>query len=173
MRHADNGQMWGATGKKDIHKAVAHGWGGAVNLNVVSRSIGYPKEVAPWNTRKRPPPSMETGTWQVGMEVREHRFDQKSIEGFREKKMLANKCPDCGTVYFLPKPYCRCLGIPDEFVEIKDIGTVTTYTFTGSWSYGGMADEGASGTPLIIAGIVFDGADTMSITLLKTSNPSR
>jgi uncharacterized protein len=98
---------------------------------------------------------------------------KKSIEGFREKKMLANKCPDCGTVYFLPKPYCRCLGIPDEFVEIKDVGTVTTYTFTGAWSYGGITDEGQTGNPLIIAGIVFDGADTMSITLVQDVEPEQ
>ncbi len=95
---------------------------------------------------------------------------RKTLEGLKEKKMLANKCPDCGLVYFLPKPFCRCLGAPDEFVEIKDTGTVTTYTFTGAWAYEGISDE-VSGTPLIFAGIVFDGSDTMTVCNIHDVDP--
>jgi uncharacterized OB-fold protein len=98
---------------------------------------------------------------------------QKSMEGFKHKKMIGNKCPGCGLVYFLPKPFCRCLSRPDEFVEIKDVGTVTTYTFSGAWSYGGITDEGPTGTPYIIAGVVFDGSDTMTVSLIEDAEPEQ
>jgi uncharacterized OB-fold protein len=96
---------------------------------------------------------------------------KKTLEGIKEKKLLGNKCPGCGLVYFLPKPYCRCLSIPDEWVEIKDTGTVTTYTFTGAWAYEGIADEGVTGEPLIIVGLVLDGSDTMTVCTLDEVEP--
>jgi uncharacterized OB-fold protein len=96
---------------------------------------------------------------------------RKTLEGVKEKKLLGNKCPGCGLVYFLPKPYCRCLSIPDEWVEVKDTGTITTYTFTGAWAYEGIAEEGPAGTPLIICGIVLDGSDTMTVCTLNDAKP--
>jgi uncharacterized OB-fold protein len=96
---------------------------------------------------------------------------RKTLEALKEKKLLANKCPGCGLVYFMPKPYCRCLSIPDEFVEIKDTATVTTYTFTGAWAYEGISEEEVSGTPQIFAGIVFDGSDTMTVCMLEGVEP--
>jgi uncharacterized protein len=98
---------------------------------------------------------------------------RKTLDAMKDKKLLANKCPDCGTVYFPPKPYCRCLGMPDEFVEIKDTATVTTYTFTGSWAYEGISDEEVSGTPMIFAGIVFDGSNTMTVCNLGGVEPEQ
>ena len=98
---------------------------------------------------------------------------RKTLEGLKEHKMLANKCPNCGLVYFPPKPFCRCLSIPDKFVEIKDTATVTTYTFTGAWAYEGIADDEVSGTPLIFAGIVFDGSDTMTVCNLNDVEPEQ
>lgn len=98
---------------------------------------------------------------------------RKSLEALKEKKMLANKCPDCGLVYFLPKPFCRCMGRPDEWVEIKDTATITTYTFTGAWAYEGISDEEVSGDPMIFAGIVFDGSDTMTVCMLNDIEPEQ
>ncbi len=96
---------------------------------------------------------------------------RRTLEGLKEKKLLALKCRNCGLVYFLPKPYCRCLSIPDEWVEIKDTGTITTYTFTGAWAYEGIQEEGPSGTPMIIAGVVYDGSDTMTVCVLEDVKP--
>ncbi len=98
---------------------------------------------------------------------------RKTFEGLKERKMLANKCPGCGRVYFMPKPYCLCLSMPDEFVEIKDTATVTTYTFTGSWAYEGISDEEVSGTPQIFAGIVYDGSDTMTVCIIEGVEPDQ
>ncbi|MBN2026222.1 MAG: hypothetical protein JW854_05630 [Actinobacteria bacterium] len=98
---------------------------------------------------------------------------RKVFEAMKEGKLIANKCPGCGMVYFMPKPYCRCLSEPDEFVEIKDTATVTTYTFTGSWAYEGISDEEVSGTPLIFAGIVFDGSNTMTVANIEGVEPDQ
>lgn len=91
----------------------------------------------------------------------------------KEHKLIANKCSNCGLVYFPAKPYCRCLSIPDQWVDIKDTATVTTYTFTGAWAYEGISEEEVSGTPLIFAGIVFDGSDTMTVSNLEGIEPEK
>ncbi len=96
---------------------------------------------------------------------------RKTLEGLKDKKLLALKCPGCGLVYFLPKPYCTCLSTPDEWVEIKDTGTITTYTFSGAWAYEGITEEGPTGTPMIIVGVVFDGSDTMAVCTLDGAEP--
>lgn len=97
---------------------------------------------------------------------------RKTLDALKDKKLLGVKCPDCGLVYFMPKPYCRCLGTPNEWVEVKDTGTITTYTFTGAWGYEGITEEeGPAGTPLIIVGIVLDGTDTMTVCTLDGAKP--
>ncbi len=48
---------------------------------------------------------------------------------------------------------------------------MTTYTFTGAWAYEGISDEEVSGTPLIFAGIVFDGSDTMTVSNIEDVEP--
>ncbi len=66
------------------------------------------------------------------------------------------------------------MGKPDEYVEIKDTGTVTTYTFTGAWKYEGgtTVDDGAPAEPpLVIAGIMLDGSDTMTVVTLDDAKP--
>ena len=96
----------------------------------------------------------------------------KTLDSLKEKKLMALKCSNCGVVYFLPKPYCRCLAIPDEWVEVKDTGVITTYTFSGAWKYEGIEeDEGPAGTPMIICGIVLDGTDTMTVCILDDVEP--
>ena len=114
------------------------------------------------------------GSWQLASwqwKLESIALIKKTLEGIKEKKLLGNKCPGCGLVYFLPKPYCRCLSIPDEWVEIKDTGTITTYTFTGAWAYEGIEEEGVTGTPLIIVGLVLDGSDTMTVCTLDEVEP--
>ena len=93
------------------------------------------------------------------------------LAALKDKKVLGLKCTNCGLVYTPPKPYCSCLGIPSEWVEVADTGEITTFTFTGAWSYGGML-EGA-GTPMIIAGMRFDGSDTQTLTLLSETEPEQ
>ena len=46
------------------------------------------------------------------------------------KEGVGLKCPGCGLVYVPPKPFCSCLSVPDQWVEVKDTGVVTTFTFS-------------------------------------------
>lgn len=114
------------------------------------------------------------GTWNLSSwkwKVESTALIRKALDALPSRKMMGNKCPDCGTVYFLPKPFCKCLGTPDEFVEVKDTGTISTYTFTGAWKYEGIDEDEAAGEPMIFAGIVFDGADTMTVCNLHDVKP--
>ncbi len=91
------------------------------------------------------------------------------LDALKEKKVLGLRCRNCGLVYTPPKPYCVCLTVPDEWIEVRDEGEITTFTFTGEWGYGGMV-EGA-GAPMIIAGTRFDGSDTETLTVLSGIEP--
>jgi hypothetical protein len=95
----------------------------------------------------------------------------KFLAALKDKKVLGLKCPGCGLIYSPPKPYCRCLSIPDEWVEIGDTGTITTFTFTGGWSFGGMVE--GTGTPMILAGVKLDGADTQTLSILANAEPDQ
>ncbi len=93
------------------------------------------------------------------------------LAALKERKVLGLKCPACGLVYSPPKAFCRCLAVPDEWVEVADTGVITTFTFTGSWSFGGMA--GGSGEPMVLTGIKLDGADTQTLSVLVGAKPEQ
>ncbi|MHB8781238.1 MAG: Zn-ribbon domain-containing OB-fold protein [Candidatus Geothermincolia bacterium] len=90
------------------------------------------------------------------------------LEHLKEKKLMGLKCTECGRVYLPPKAYCICLGTPAEWVEVSDTGVITTYTFTGAWGYEGMV-EGVESK--VIAGIILDGSDTQTVSILEGANP--
>ena len=112
-----------------------------------------------------------SGSWNLGQWHWKHEtavLMQHFLASLKDKKVLGLKCPECGLVYCPPKPYCSCLSIPEEWVEISDEGVVTTFTFSGSWSYGGM-EEGA-GTPRIIVGVMLDGSNTEMLSQLEDAD---
>jgi hypothetical protein len=52
----------------------------------------------------------------------------KWYAGLREKKFLANKCPECGRTQIPPREICAiCRVRVNEFVELGPAGTVTNY----------------------------------------------
>jgi hypothetical protein len=63
----------------------------------------------------------------------EHRFASgpimgKWFAGLRDKKFLANKCPECGRTQIPPREICAiCRVRVNEFVELGPAGTVTNY----------------------------------------------
>jgi uncharacterized OB-fold protein len=114
------------------------------------------------------------GSWPLGQWVwkSDHvPLVQQFLAHLKEKKLMGLKCPECGLVYVPPKAYCHCLGIPDEWVQVEETGVITTYTFTGSWTYGGMV-EGA-GESKVIAGIMLDGSDTQTVSILEGADPAQ
>lgn len=51
------------------------------------------------------------------------------VQGFKEKKVLGRKCDSCGTVYVPGSSTCRkCLKDIDTVVEVKNTGTIGTFT---------------------------------------------
>ena len=52
-------------------------------------------------------------------------------DGFKDRKVLGRRCPQCGTVYLPGNGFCRkCYIDIDEVVEISDVGSLVTYTAT-------------------------------------------
>lgn len=53
----------------------------------------------------------------------------KFFEALRDGKVLATKCPKCGTVYFPPQFDCpKCMVSGLEWVEMPNEGELLTYT---------------------------------------------
>ena len=77
-------------------------------------------------------------------------------EAMKEKKLKGIRCPECGMVYVPGPTYCRkCFIDIDEVAEVKDTGTVMSYTVEMADVRGNPRDEF-----LISAMIKLDGADS-------------
>jgi uncharacterized OB-fold protein len=61
-------------------------------------------------------------------------YMDKFYDGFEQKKILANKCPECGTVFVPPRKICgKCrkkIPIDQHWVELGDKGTLVNFTRT-------------------------------------------
>lgn len=77
------------------------------------------------------------------------------LEGLREKKILATRCPECRRVLVPARPFCpRCFVDTGEWLELADRGKLRTYTVV-SYSYEGQLLP----PPHIIGIIELKGAD--------------
>ena len=46
-----------------------------------------------------------------------------------EKKLMAAKCNECGTIFLPPKPMCtRCLSTNLKWIELEGVGKLLSYT---------------------------------------------
>lgn len=90
------------------------------------------------------------------------RYGSKFLTELRDnKRLLGIKCPECGIVYAIPRQVCRtCFVEMDDWVELSDKGTLTTFTVLG---FGFIdPDTGVQKpVPYTCAFIRPDGADTM------------
>jgi uncharacterized OB-fold protein len=91
---------------------------------------------------------------------------------FREmrdnRRIMGVKCSRCGSVLLPPRPYCGfCYEPADQWVELPDEGTLTTYTVV-SVPYKGQPAE----PPYMYAFIMLDGADTQFTHLLGEVDPA-
>lgn len=77
------------------------------------------------------------------------------LKGLQEKKIFGVKCEKCGRVIVPPRPFCeRCFVKLERFVEVKDEGTVVSFTIN-YMKYTGLPEP-----PYAIGLILLDGADT-------------
>lgn len=122
-------------------------------------------------TEKKSETTSIEGNWpldQYAWKTEQVKLMQRFLRGLKEKRVLGIMCPECSLVYSPPKPICRCLCRPSEWVEVADVGVVTTFTLTGAWSLDGKpSDEGES---LIVVGVKLDGADTMMVSMLQDAD---
>lgn len=84
------------------------------------------------------------------------------LRGIEEGRILGKRCPECTKVYVPPRggcPTCGCaLG---EVVQVKDTGTVTTFTIVR------VAFEGQTQKiPYTYAAVVLDGADSLFLHMI-------
>jgi len=105
--------------------------------------------------------------WSVGA------YMERFFSGFKHKKFLGIKCPDCGKVFVPPRMICEdCFAETEEWVELGDEGTVEGYTVgyvKVDEKAGGLADLDE---PDIIALIKPEGADTCLIHRIAEAKPS-
>lgn len=61
-------------------------------------------------------------------------YMDKFYDGLEEKKIVANKCPECGDVFLPPRMVCgKCrikIPLDQNWVELTDQGTLMNYTKT-------------------------------------------
>jgi len=77
------------------------------------------------------------------------------FEELKKKRIFGTKCPKCARVLVPARKFCpRCFVDTDEWVQVKDEGTLRTWAFI-NYSYVAQPKE----PPYITAVIDLDGAD--------------
>ena len=80
-----------------------------------------------------------------------------------ERKILGNRCPECGRVFVPPRKNCgQCYVDMDDWVELADEGVVTAHTIV-RFAYELQPAE----PPFAYAVIKLDGADVGLVHLIK------
>jgi hypothetical protein len=118
-------------------------------------------------------------------------YVDKFYDGFEQKKIIANKCQECGAVFVPPRKICgKCkitIPIDENWVELGDTGTLINFTRTGykvsdrrarkskSVKDYGMVQIEGSDTAIVYPLIDFEEADLKIGTKVKIQwkeNPS-
>ena len=77
------------------------------------------------------------------------------FEEFQNKRIMGTKCCQCGRVLVPARKFCsRCFNDMDEWVQVKDEGTLRTWVLI-NFPYEGQPKE----PPYIIGVINLDGSD--------------
>jgi len=93
------------------------------------------------------------------------------IELRDNQRIMGLKCPKCGIVYVPPKLVCsKCYSQMEEWVEVSNEGTVTTYTVVNQ-QYSDFYQP--KNTPYTIGIIKLDGADTGICHFVDEADPSK
>ena len=85
------------------------------------------------------------------------------------KKILGIRCPECEITYVPPKATCeKCFGQLKDWVEVKNVGSVLTYTITHYPLKIHPFEE-----PLIYAVVQLEGSSTGLLHMIGETDPSR
>lgn len=84
-----------------------------------------------------------------------------------EKRIMGIKCPQCNRILVPARPICsRCFRKTEEWIEVSDTGTLSTYTIVNQPLPCQQMDA-----PIIYGIILLEGADTGLLHLLGEVNP--
>jgi uncharacterized OB-fold protein len=76
------------------------------------------------------------------------------LNGLKKGKILGRGCRECGRVIVPPRMFCsECFRSTDEWVHVKDTGTINTYSISYL-----DADANRIKEPILVAVIDLDGA---------------
>lgn len=88
-------------------------------------------------------------TWTTGPTL------ARFLEGLKERKILATRCPQCRRVLVPARQFCpRCFVDTSEWLELPDRGRLRTYTIV-NYKYVGQPKD----PPYVVAIIDLEGAD--------------
>lgn len=94
--------------------------------------------------------------WDLDYDVHLGQTWGRFMQGLRDQRILANRCPECGRTFVPPQAYCEaCFVRTDEWLELPQEGSVEV--FTVAW----QSFRGGPPPPYAIAGIRLDGASTL------------
>ncbi|CAB4846955.1 unannotated protein [freshwater metagenome] len=115
-------------------------------------------------------PVTQAVRWDLGYDIHLGATWSRFMQGLREAKILANRCPDCRRVFVPPQAYCESCYVPtDEWLELPGEGSLEVFTVVWHGFTGGPTP------PYVVGAIRLDGADTLLmhvVTGLDFSDPA-
>jgi hypothetical protein len=104
--------------------------------------------------------TMESGHLEYDFDWHLGYYWSKFLTGLKDKKFWATKCPECGTVYMLPRQVCgKCYVPMDEWVEVGPEGSLEGFTIV-RFPYIDPNNGGMKQVPFTSIWVQLDGADT-------------
>ena len=101
------------------------------------------------------------------------RYMDKFYDSTEQKKVVGNKCPNCGDVFVPPRKICgKCniiIPLEDNWVELPDTGVLMNYTIT---PYRVNDRTHRKAKNLLLGMVQIDGSNTSIIYRLLNVDPS-
>jgi hypothetical protein len=93
-------------------------------------------------------------------------YMERYLQGFKDKKILGSKCPDCGKVVVPARMYCgNCNAKMDELTEVAQEGSLENFT-VGHVTLEKGALKPAE-TPYLLGMIKLDGVDSLFLARVE------
>ena len=106
-------------------------------------------------------PVTQTVRWDLTYEIHLGSTWRRFMEGLREQRILANRCPECKRTFVPPQAYCEsCYIRTNDWIELPPTGSLEVFTVVQHGFTGGPTP------PYAVGGIRLDGADTLLIHLI-------
>jgi len=97
------------------------------------------------------------------------RAPSRFLRGLAQRRILAQRCPECEKVYVPPRGACPTCGVPtEEEVELPHTGTVTTFCVVNI-PFAGQTVE----IPYVCASVLLDGANIALFHLIQEVPPDQ